>query len=73
MKGLRKENEMKSFFEEYGFILVSVIVIVALIGIINGTGEGDSGVAGSIGDSTNSIVDKFSTNAEAQVDLLIGE
>lgn len=63
---------MKSFFEEYGFILVSVIVIVALIGIINGTGD-DDGVKGSIESSTNSIVTKFSTNAEAQVDALIGE
>lgn len=60
---------MKSFFEEYGFILVSVIVIVALIGIING----DDGVADTIGTSTNSIVEKFSSNAEGQVDALIGD
>lgn len=27
---------MKSFFEEYGFIILSAIVVIALIGIANG-------------------------------------
>lgn len=63
---------MKSFFEEYGFILVSVIIIVALIGIINGVGDNDKGVAGTIKESTSNIVTSFSTNAESKIDEIMG-
>lgn len=50
---------MKHLFEEYGMIILSVIIILVLIGLANGLGD-------TIMNALNSIIESFSakvTNA----------
>lgn len=39
VKTLKGEHEMKAFFEEYGFVLVAIIVVMLLVGMSSTVGN----------------------------------
>ena len=51
---------MKAFFEEYGFVLVSIIVVMMLIGLVGG-------VKDDIQEAIGSAVDKLDTAVDAKL------
>lgn len=48
---------MKAFFEEYGFAIVTAIVIIALVAIINN----ENGIKAKVSTSMSSLVDEFTS------------
>lgn len=46
---------MKAFFEEYGFAIVTAIVIIALVAIVNM----ENGIKAKVATSMSSLIDEF--------------
>ena len=59
---------MQKIFEEYGGVIVTVIAIVALIGIVALLMEGENG--GWIGAAFKDVVDKFLSKASGEIAAL---
>ena len=51
---------MKSFFEEYGFVILSAIVVIALIGMVSPIGEKIEG-------SMTGVIDNFTTRVTSEI------
>ena len=60
MKDKGKEKRMKAFFEEYGFIVLSAIVVLLLIGMASPIGT-------KIQESATGIVDTLTEAAESKL------
>ena len=53
---------MKSFFEEYGFVILAAVVVIALIGMTSPVGE-------AIEESMLSVVDGFTEKVNSELSL----
>lgn len=51
---------MKSFFEEYGFVILSAIVVVSLIAMVDPVSE-------KISSGLSGVVDSFTTSVNSQL------
>jgi len=51
---------MKSFFEEYGFVILSAIVVISLIAMVNPISE-------KISTGLSGVVDSFTTSVNSKL------
>ena len=61
INNLRKEErEMKSFFEEYGFVVIAAVVVLLLVGLA-------PTIKGEVSTKITSLVTTLSTQAESYI------
>ncbi len=68
---LRKDEEMKEIFQEYGGVLITVVAILAVILVITAVVGNDA--SGPIGTAFSNLINNFIAQANANTGISVGK